>query len=1179
MTDSDSLVKGLKGLLKVAMADLTAQVEAGEAEWTRRLRAEYDRAFAKKRTGLSWSVWRASELDQAAVAWVLSSVFVRFCEDNELIDGVWITGSGERAQFALDAEAVFYRQDPARNARDWLKEGFGVLASLPATADVVSREHSPVWRLPLGADASKQILQFWRETRNDGTLLRSLADPTLDTRFLGDIYQDLSEAAKKKYALLQTPVFVEEFILDQTLDPAIVEFGLSEVKMIDPACGSGHFLLGAFARLLEGWTAEAPGMHVRERVQRALNQVHGVDLNPFAVAIARFRLTVAALKASGLHRLSDAPRYDYHLATGDSLLAGVGRQGVLLDDGGDLADHTYPAEDIHEHSGILETGRYQVVVGNPPYITVKDKALNEAYRKAYSSCKGKYALSVPFMELLFRLASRGQAGRPAGYVGQITSNSFMKREFGSKVIEELLSGNDPANPVDLTEVIDTSGAYIPGHGTPTVIVIGRSRRPIGDSVRAVLAVRGEPGQPQDAAKGLVWTQIAENLDNPGFDGDFVTVADLERHLLQQHPWSLSGGAAGVLKSAIETASRAVLSASTDSLGITSFTLEDDVFVVPGRDLRRKAVPSSWCRVMVLGDGVRDWRDSPDQPLAIFPYGEDFATRQVCDEPSVLHWMWPFRTNLSNNRMFGGLTKVDSGLGWFEYGRLTASKLATPLSIAFAFVSTHNHFVLDRGGKVFNRSAPVIKLPEGASEDEHLGLLAVLNSSTACFWLKQVSQDKGNRGGERSTARWEWERFFEFTGTKLQDYPLPPSLPVEFGRQLDALAQDLQRHSPNAVCESGVPSRERLDAARNVYDRTRARMIALQEELDWHVYQAYGLTDDELTYFDADRPGLELGQRTFEIALARRVEEEGESTAWFERHGSTPITQIPDTWPADYQQVVQRRLDLIASDRSIGLLERPEYKRRWAAKSWEEMEAEALRDYCLDRLEDPSWWADAQGPQVLSVSQLAQKARHDERLVAGLKVLTGTADFDLAAEIGRLVTPEAVPFLAAHRYSAAGLVKRQEWEHVWDLQRREDAGEKVEIPVPPKYQQKDFRKATYWKARGKLDVPKERFISYPGANAGADTSPVLGWAGWDHAQQAFALARLIVDRQNNHAWGVDELTPLLAGLAELEPWLWQWHAEVDAATGMNSASAITQLLEQQLAQHRLARAELAAWRPA
>ena len=110
------------------------------------------------------------------------------------------------------------------------------------------------------------------------------------------------------------------------------------------------------------------------------------------------------------------------------------------------------------------------------------------------------------------------------------------------------------------------------------------------------------------------------------------------------------------------------------------------------------------------------------------------------------------------------------------------------------------------------------------------------------------------------------------------------------------------------------------------------------------------------------------------------------------------------------------------------------------------------------------------------------------------------------------------------------------------------------------------------------MPKERFIAYPGAGAGADTSLVAGWAGWDHAQQAFALARLIVDRQNNHAWGAEELTPLLAGLAELEPWLWQWHDQVDTATGVNSAQAITALLDQQLAQHRLTRADLGEWRP-
>ena len=83
--------------------------------------------------------------------------------------------------------------------------------------------------------------------------------------------------------------------------------------------------------------------------------------------------------------------------------------------------------------------------------------------------------------------------------------------------------------------------------------------------------------------------------------------------------------------------------------------------------------------------------------------------------------------------------------WYEHLEHYRDKLRTPLSIAFAFVATHNHFVLDRGGKVFNRSAPVIKLPPDATERDHFGLLGLLNSSTACFWMKQVFHDKGVGG--------------------------------------------------------------------------------------------------------------------------------------------------------------------------------------------------------------------------------------------------------------------------------------------------------------------------------------------------------------------------------------------------------------------------------------------------
>ena len=159
-----------------------------------------------------------------------------------------------------------------------------------------------------------------------------------------------------------------------------------------------------------------------------------------------------------------------------------------------------------------------------------------------------------------------------------------------------------------------------------------------------------------------------------------------------------------------------------------------------------------------------------------------------------------------------------------------------------------------------------------------------------------------------------------------------------------------------------------------------------------------------------------------------------------------------------------------------------------------------------------------------------------------------------------------------------MVKRREGESVWDLQRREDEGETVDIPVPPKYAQADFRKPSYWKARGKLDVPKERFIAYPNTAKGADSSLVLGWAGWDHAEQAQALAQLVIERSTEDGWDAARLTPLLAGLAELEPWLHQWHNEIDPNFGQSPAVMITGLVDQQLVQYHLTRADLTSWRP-
>lgn len=516
-TDKVTLLKDLKKLVVALEDDLRAR-SGSEEEFRTRLDREWREAKEARRTALSYPAWRDERVTQAAVAWVLGCVFVRFCEDNGLIDEPYLAGPGERLAEAEARHEAHFRTYPHHNNRDWIIEAFRHLASTNETAaGLFDERHNPLWGLTPGYETATELLMFWRRWGADGEIRYDFTDPEWDTRFLGDLYQDLSEHARKTYALLQTPEFVEEFILDLTLEPAVADdgqgFGLNPVwtgpdgrerrglRTIDPACGSGHFLLGIFHRLLDKWRQVEPGTDDWTLVRRVLESVHGCDKNPFAASIARFRLLVAAMRAAGARRLADAPPFPINVAVGDSLLHGRDAAGIQTDldtlfaeavVGREEETYAYATEDVWEYAkrvDLLGRGSYHVVVGNPPYITVKDKQEKENYRKSYDACVGQYALSVPFAQRLFELAVKGVGGATGGggFVGQITANSFMKREFGKVLIQNYFHQR-----VELSHVIDTSGAYIPGHGTPTVILVGRNRTPSdARKVRAVLGVRGK----------------------------------------------------------------------------------------------------------------------------------------------------------------------------------------------------------------------------------------------------------------------------------------------------------------------------------------------------------------------------------------------------------------------------------------------------------------------------------------------------------------------------------------------------------------------------------------------------------------------------------------------------------------------------------------------------------------
>jgi hypothetical protein len=1161
----ESLTARLSRLLaKVLVPDLrerTSQPDVHKA-----LTAVHKAERAASHTGEPFIAWRDQLIEQVGSAWILSCVFVRTLEDRDLLAQRRLAGPG-----ATDSEQLFFELFPHLTHRDYLLAVFREVSRLPGAEDLLGPRHNPVWKLSPSEAAARTLLQTFREPAPDGTLALRFGGPSdgNDTRFLGDLYQDLSESVRKRYALLQTPDFVESFILDRTLTPALETFGTETVRLIDPTCGSGHFLLGAFARLVDARKRLHPGLEPKTHAAQALTQIYGVDLNPYAVAITRFRLTLAFLAEAGLTRLSQAPRLSLNLVVADSLLHGAsGEQQRLSDLGaGDAAwkDRLFALDDPEAARRVFNQ-RYHAVVGNPPYITCKDAVLRDLYRTSYTSAAGKYALSAPFCERIFQLAVDG------GFTGQITSNSFMKREFGKKLVEEVLP------KVHLTEIIDAAGAYIPGHGTPTVILFGRNQSPISGGVVAVLGKRGEPSTPEDPAKGEVWSSIAAHAGEVGYEDEYLSVAEMARDTLEQHPWSLGGGGAADVKEAIEEAADSALGDVVESIGFGAITAEDDVFGRTEDSWVRLGVAGDAVREFGIGEGVRDWSATTDLTLA-FPYDRAISLRAEADLGLLRNALWPFRTLLFARRVFAGTTYRGAGRAWYQFHQIPPDRYRTPLSITFAFVATHNHFVLDRGGKVFNRSAPIIKLPPDATEEDHLALLGYLNSSTACFWMKQVFQPKGGSGMGRGIQAAAWMERFEHDGTKLHAFPLsvePTSVAPHFATALAHNAESQSMDSAEMTIRTAAPSgADALDAALDAW-RTRQltryhQMVGLQEELDWACYAAYGLFDDYEALPPEDVPPLDPAHRAFEVILAR---ESGLTDEWFVRHGRNPITDtalIPD--PRARRQT-EARLQAIAKSPALALIETPTYKRRWSdPAAWSDTRG-AETTVLLDLVEATA--RDLAAP--ISVRELAMRVGADPAVTA-LHTRLG-AGVDLSGLLTTLLVEQSVPDLAAERFKDSGLEKHAAWQSTWELQRREDAGESVgAIPVPPKYGSGDYRRPEYWRLRGKLDVPKERFISYPGAERDDDPSPVLGWAGWDHLQRARALAGLYLQRKTEEGWDADRLTPLLAGLNELTPWLTQWHNAPDPDFGgERMGQYFERFVESESRSLGLTERDLQAWRP-
>jgi len=220
------------------------------------------------------------------------------------------------------------------------------------------------------------------------------------------------------------------------------------------------------------------------------------------------------------------------------------------------------------------------------------------------------------------------------------------------------------------------------------------------------------------------------------------------------------------------------------------------------------------------------------------------------------------------------------------------------------------------------------------------------------------------------------------------------------------------------------------------------------------------------------------------------------------------------------------------------------------------------------------------PRLLTINQLADALRGDADFVAVARLLAvhlEMRDADLAAILKAAVTDEHVPYLAAFRYKDSGLRKRDEWESVWRKQREEDVTDNdstLRCRSTP-------RPTSPSRLTGVTEASSmcRRSASSPTQARILMVMVLCCWAGrLDHAEQADALSALVTERTEIDSWPTERIAPLLAGLVEVMPWVWQWHNVDDRDFGSSPAEDFQAFLDDQRQRHGVTEEELRQWRP-
>lgn len=616
-----------------------------------------------------------------------------------------------------------------------------------------------------------------------------------------------SREEKKLLGVHYTPDKIVEYIVRKTLQPYLESDShedIHHITIVDPACGSGLFLLKAFDLLCGVWKQHFGRLHSEDAQYILENNLYGVDIDPSAVEATKQNLFL-----KGRQFGVESVNLEDSIQQGDTLAQPLSNVQMKL-------DYSYDSEYLSNFNfkqvfpHIFKQGGFDCVVGNPPYIRIQHikPEQRKKYVKLYQTASGRFDIGGLFIELA------GAIAKPEGRIGYIVSNKLLTTHGAAKLREYILSHYTILEIIDLADTKQFQAAIL-----PMILIMKKSpsqaRSFVYTSIYKIKTTRNTPLSVEYLLSPIDRYSSPVRIDIK-WNGELFRVekfiSPLPFH--KQRVWTFHHPIKSQLLKKLRDKSVCSLGSIAYKISVGLKTTADNVFIKPMKldFIKQQGLESDLIFPILESHNIHrwhcDWQRERDL-YVLYPHQEqDGKVVPVCldDYPNAKKYLMAHQKQLESRRYLS-----QSNRRWYEIWVHQSPVDFRCLKLITPDIAPDNCFALDDTQLFVNGTCFYIILKDQSLE-HNLIILALLNSKVLEYFHKNTS---GNV---------LYAKRFRYWTSYLNPYPIP----------------DIT-HSKNASLVKQLFENTKILVESPALKEARI----LESTNDQLIYQLFKLTDSEI----------------------------------------------------------------------------------------------------------------------------------------------------------------------------------------------------------------------------------------------------------------------------------------------------------------------------------------------